>query len=75
MAAADPETPDGPEPHALPLWPYFCLERPIQIAAPGDVSGALWSLALAPYLAVWGAASMAVGAMAASAESSPAEPS
>jgi hypothetical protein len=60
-AAADPETPDGPEPHALPLWPYFCVERPLQIAAPGAVSSALWSLALTPYLAFWGAAGMALG--------------
>jgi hypothetical protein len=61
--APDPETPDGPEPHVLPLWPYFCLERPFQIAAPGDATGALWSLALTPYLAFWGAASMTLGAL------------
>jgi hypothetical protein len=73
-ASSDPATPDGPEPHAFPAWPYAwekvlplpegeALFAPAK-AAPaqagawpmGDVMGAYYRLALAPYALLWTAA-------------------
>ena len=32
-SAVDPATPDGPAPHAPPMWSYLCLESPDQARA------------------------------------------